>query len=373
MADNHPDPIEGNPINPQKENEQNPQTVLEQSLEDVLKSIKNDYQKSQNLVLQNILVLKDETRGLMTRNLTTKVADKMNGNEKIVNLENLKKKLEEVNESLNECLLYVEWLLSKREEIERVEESIRESARENSLETNNKEIANFENKIKKISAKTAVAIPTLSGVVGGGIVTVVVAGMAGVVKAKLISIAAILASIGIAGVAACGVGTVTAGCLIGVTVGIGIYGAVWLIKAYQIGKARKGRFEEFVEFEKDLDEKRVLIKLSIVSNKFKRLVKQVKDRTDPGGFVMFQSEREEEIQRNKAVEQYHKVYAMVLNSPMGREEERKAFAKQMAEDACKTALGNDLVYDNGENFEKFLRERITPDRKNSLGGKGGKK
>lgn len=366
MANNHPDPIKANPINPQEENEQNPQPVLEQNSENVLKSIKDDYQKTQNLVLQSILVLKDETRGLMTRDLTTKVADKMNGNEKIVNLENLKKKLEEVNKSLNECLLYVEWLLSKKEEIERVEESIRESARENSLETNNKEIAYFENKIKNISAKTAMAIPIVGGVVGGVGSCVALTGTAVGIYTGLVSIVATLASIGIAGVAACGVGTVAAGCLIGVTVGIGIYGAVWLIKAYQIGKARKGKFEEFVELEKDFDEKRVLIKLSIVSNKFKRLVKQVRDPE----FFMLQSEREDETQRNKAVEQYHRVYAMVLNNPMVKEEDKIAFAKQMAEDACKTALGNDLVYGNGENFEKFLRERITPDRRDSLGGNG---
>ena len=366
MANNNSDPSEANPNDAQGQNETDHQPVQEQNLENILKNIKEDHQKTQNIVLQSILVLKDETRGLMNRDLTTKLADKMSGNEKIVNLNNLKNKLEEVNKLLNTSLLCIEWLLSEKDNLERVEESIRDSARESSLEVNTNEIAYFENTIKKFSKIKAVAFPTVGGAVGGVGGGVVVAGTTVGIHTGLVSIAGILTSIGIYGVAACGAGIVVAGGLVGVTVGTGVIAAIWLIKAYQIGKARKGKFEEFVEMEKDFDQKRVLIKLSIVSNKFERLVKQVKYRLDPG-FSMLRSRREDEVQRNKAVEEYHKVYDMVLNNPIGQEEERKALAKQIAENACKTALENDFVYNNEANFEIFLRERIqTPDVRNSL-------
>ena len=68
--------------------------------------------------------------------------------------------------------------MSEKDNLERVEESIRDSARENSLEVNTNEIAYFENIIKNIPAKTAVAISTVGWVVGGVGGGAVVAGTA---------------------------------------------------------------------------------------------------------------------------------------------------------------------------------------------------
>ena len=245
MANGHPDTIE-------VQNEPNPKPLEEKSMADLLNTIRDDYRKVKKLIKRSILVLNDETKGLMVRDFTTRVGDSINGNEKNINLKNLCKKLEKLDGSLNISLEYIEWLLLHIEELEKVKDIIRENVHENLLKTDAKEIPYFENTIKNISTLNAVAMagPTVGGVVGGVGGGVAVAGTAVAIICKLVSIVAILASIGIAGVAGCGVGIVVTGSLAGIAVGSGLGAAIWLRKAYKIGKERKGKFEEFVEMEK---------------------------------------------------------------------------------------------------------------------------
>ena len=363
---------------PQEQIDPNPKPLEEESIEDLLSKIRNDYRKVKKSIKRSILVLNDETKGLMVRGFTVKVGDKISGNEKLINLSNFCKKLVTLDRLLDTSLEYIEWLLIHIEQLERVDKFIRENVRENLLGTDMKEIAYFKNKINNFSMKTAVAVPTVGWVVGGvgGVVCATATATAVSIHAGLISIVAILASIGIAGVAGCGVGIMATGSIAGLTVGTGVGIAIWFVRAYQIGKARKGKFEEFVEMESNLDKQEVSQKVSIVSDELRRIVRQVKDiaRKD---YNIEDNVREDDRQRDKAVEKYNEAYREMLDDPNIQElseEKKMKIAKSAAEKACKTALENDLVYGHEACFERFLRERIEiPDGRNNprRGSNGG--
>ena len=367
MADNNPDQIEvnskPNDVQRQIEHEPNPKPLEELSSADLLNKIRDDYRIVKKSIKRSILVLNDKTKGLMVRDFTTKVGDKIIGNEKLIDPERLCGKLKGLDELLDTSLDYIGWLLLHIGQLEEVKKIISENVNENLLETDQNKIAHFENITRNISTKAAVVIPAVGWVVGGagGVgVCVALTGTALGIHTGLISIVAILASIGICGIAACGVGTVAAGCLAGVTVATGVGAAIWLNRAYQIGKARRGKFEEFVEMERDLGNKDVLIKVETVRDEFRRLVKLIKDIVIKD-YNIDAIVREDEKQRDKAVEQYKEVYQEILHDPNIQElsEEKKIkIAERAAKKACKTALENDLVYSNVENFEIFLRERI---------------
>ena len=369
MATKEPDPIEITPNDAQGQIEPNPKPLEEQSSADLLNKIRDNYRIVKKSIKRSILVLNDETRGLMVRDFTTKVGDKIIGNEKLIDLGSLCEKLEKLDVLLNTSLEYIEWLLLNIEQVEKVEKMIQEYVSENLLRIDPKEIVYFKNTIKNISTKTAVAIPAVGWLVGGVGSGAVVAGTVVGIHTGLISIVAILASIGMGGVAGCGAGIVVTGGLAGLAAGTGIGTAIWLRNAYKIGKERRGKFEEFVEMEKNLDKQKVVEKVTIVSGEFRRLLRQVKDIANKD-YNIEDNVREDDRQRDKAVEQYKKVYRDILEDPNMQElsEDKKIkIAKRAAENACKAALENDLVYSNEVHFDKFLRERIeTPDGSNSL-------
>ncbi|KAI6654015.1 hypothetical protein LOD99_2862 [Oopsacas minuta] len=341
----------------------NPDNPPVQTLQEIIKKMHDDYQGTQKSVKSCILVLTDETIGLLSKDLITKVGDKMNGNTSRTNPMKLRKKLEEINTLLNRTLLYIEWLMLNIEKLERVETMIQEYAKEYLLDTNRTEIQPLE-KIIRNSCKT-ITITGITSMVGTGLGGTggcgAVIGTAIGVKVSLISITNILSGIGIGGIAGCAAGIIGGGAVIGLAIGATIALSIWFIRAYNIGKSRKVKFKEIEEMERDLNQQRVKYKLSLVGDKLNRIIIQVKEMTNPN-YRIEDTNSKNETQRRSAVEEYHKVYKDTLGDPITKDlpdKKKIEIAKYAAKKACRIMLKDDLIYsENEELLEKFIRERI---------------
>ena len=121
-------------------------------------------------------------------------------------------------------------------------------------------------------------ISPICGAIVGGVGGAVIGG--GVVAA-LIAIVGILSAIGVSGVAVAGVGALATGAIAGLVGGAIIGIGIWLKKAYEIGKARKAKYSQIEEMDKEINAKDVSLRLSMINSNLQRTIGLVKDANDP--------------------------------------------------------------------------------------------
>ena len=342
------------------------------TLEQIIKETYKDYELTQKSVKECRIVLTDEINGLLKTNGIIKVGDKLSGNSRRINLPGFLKKLENIDKLLNTTLDYMGWLIINIDKLDMVEENLRENHEDNILKTS-KSVTEFVERRtdKEYSAlKWGIGNSLIDTSVGGGGGIVAVAGSAVAIKLGLVSITGILSAIGIAGIACSAVGIVGVGVIVGLSMGAGLGIAIWLLKAYQIGRCRRAKFEEILAMETDLNQRQVLLKLSVINDILKRAIKQTRGFIDPS-YLIEQSVREDESLRTRAVHTYHKVYQETLAQEFLEQlprEQQKQIAESAAKNACKAILQTDLIYgaEDDKGFEIFLRERIQNGGHNDL-------
>ena len=97
------------------------------NIEQTLKDICGDYRLTQMTIKKCIVVLSDQTCGLMSRDFIATVGDKMKMNNKIMNLQVFLAKLNEIDRSLNKALSYLKWLKNHTVELIKFEDELKEN------------------------------------------------------------------------------------------------------------------------------------------------------------------------------------------------------------------------------------------------------
>ena len=333
------------------------QPPINANVEQTLKEILEDYKLTQKTIKECIIVLSDETRGLMSRNFMKTVGDIINKNK--IDLEKFLRKLKEIDTYLNEAISYLEWLKMNIVQLEKFEEKLKMDTQDKEIRIENSPveptIRMFDKERTAIKGLVISPICTTAvGVAGGAIIG---AGVLGI-YAGLFASVGILSAIGVSGVAGAGVGALATGAVVGFVGGAIIGIGIWLMKAYEIGKARKATYSQIEEMDNGINEKNVIRKLYQVNSNLERTIRLVKDANDPN-YHLEMSFKTNGADTNRAILTYRDTHSKFME--MGRDlpqEKRIEMAETAARDACKAALAKDPIYSSDQMIDTFIQKCV---------------